>query len=550
MAIENKNLTPSVIKKEKNFNFFTNVLNNYNKGKQLNQSKKIIEKLEKNKEYGTYSMPAFIQYASKEIQNGSKGTLFSLDINDLYLANKAAKDNRALVNKDIKSLIDDIVEIMPNAYIAKGGDEVIIFDTETIDKEDAEEKNNKIKNLKRGILTFSSGFTTDIDSGLENALKKADEEMYKNKGETKLAKMEAACGGSIDKLIEYIVAGKLDKCRTNVDSIKKRSKRTEFSNNYDAAMSGTDIDKIIEECNNTQNMADPIEEDKYQKRMEKYRNDFIRKYNNTNEQEIESYVLSKMLNEGNFEGTISNEYFQQFEKSKIEKMQDYELISVDVSGLKYVNDTFGHVEGDKQLQEFMNKFQSVLSENDIQTLSSIVVKGAGNCFVPIKKLSPEKKEQLMKSIHDITAGVDEEKKLYLQCDIIGKDSINKNIDKGKDGFDVLLSKVEKNLLDKSLNAKITSPEQIKRLIKEMYFSVYDNDIIKAAIKDGKISKDQIREKIDSTFKDIVKGNSSEPTKNEKQRAKEERNKQNANKDFEKGNNELKAEEKSQEDNIK
>lgn len=98
-------------------------INNNEKNLEIAKAEAIINELSVNKEYDVYSMPAFRQLASNEISNVSRGIIHSLDINDLYNANK--KKARGLVDKDIKKIINNVKEIIyeynkdGNSYITK-----------------------------------------------------------------------------------------------------------------------------------------------------------------------------------------------------------------------------------------------------------------------------------------------------------------------------------------------------------------------------------------------------------------------------------------------
>ncbi|MDD2628195.1 MAG: hypothetical protein PHD20_04875 [Clostridia bacterium] len=100
-----------------------NSINNNQKNLEIEKAESIINELSINKEYDVYSMPAFRQLVSNEISKDSRGVIHSLDINDLYKANK--KKSRGLVDNDIKELINSIKEIIykynknENSYITK-----------------------------------------------------------------------------------------------------------------------------------------------------------------------------------------------------------------------------------------------------------------------------------------------------------------------------------------------------------------------------------------------------------------------------------------------
>ncbi|MDD2628194.1 MAG: diguanylate cyclase [Clostridia bacterium] len=360
---------------------------------------------------------------------------------------------------------------------------------------------------------MSSGYTTDLTEGLEEALRVAEESMYKNKLDRKIEKITKKCGNDIDKLIDYIINENLNKCRIDIEKIVERTKRMELIYAYNSLSSEIDVKELMDEHSTVKTKEYKI--DKYSNRIEKFRKEAKNKYKTINEEEVEKYAISKMLSIGNFEGTISNEYFQSMEKKRICENDNYELLSVDISGLKHINDTFGHEEGDLQLQEVMNRLKNILEAEQVRMLSPIVVKAAGNCFVPIDSLNKEQRERLSKKVDRITDDIDEEKRLYVNHNIAIKEDYiklkkqnlkKKNVDKveiKENTFDILLSINESILKEKSDNSKITSSEQLKRLIKEQYAAILNNDIINASLNKELITYKELREKVDGRFERIV-----------------------------------------------
>jgi len=360
---------------------------------------------------------------------------------------------------------------------------------------------------------MSSGYATDLTGGLEEALKVAEQNMYENKLNRKIEKITKHCGSNIDKIIDYIINENLNKCRVDIEKIVERTKRMELIYAYNSLSSEINLKKLMDEY--SPKKIEEYKADKYIKRIEEFRKEARSKYKTIKNEEIEKYALSKMLSAGNFEGTISNEYFQNIEKGRICQNDNYELLSIDISGLKHVNDTFGHEEGDIQLQEVMDRLKNILDREQVKMLSPIVVKAAGNCFVPIDNLTKEQREKLSNRVEKITDDIDEEKRLYINHNIATendyietkKQKLKKNkvdeLEIKKHKFNVLLSVNESVLKEKSDKSKITSSVQLKRLIKEQYAAILNNDIINVSLSKGLITYKELRGKVDGRFEKIV-----------------------------------------------
>lgn len=516
---------------EEKINFVKKIQRNLLKRSEMKKADEIIAVLEKNKEYDVYALPAFKQKVCNELRNveeNKNGKFFSFDINNLYQANKFA--DKTEVNKDIKALIDSVKDTFnvhgysDNIKFAKLGDEIYAY-ANNMDQDLADQILDETASKRFGRLTLSGGVTSKLDEGLEAAMEDADSRMYENKLKYKYTELLKFCGNDTDKVIDHIIQKELDARRTNLLKVKDRSKRMDYINRFDALKDRVNVNKVINIKNKQKEQDKPKKEDKYLKRISNYENEAIRKFGNKiTHDEINKYVLSKMLSTGNFENTVNNEYFQAFEKGKLSKKKGIQLLYVDSSGIKGINDKFGHEEGDRQLQSVMDNFKGILEDNDVDVLSNIVVKGAGNSFVVVKNLKGKTKENVQYAISN------QETKLTLNSELVDTSDINLSNDTSKNNIETMINVAENKLDEKSLESKLTNDEQILELIEEIIGSVFDNEIIKGAILNDHLKKDDIINKITSGFKRIVE-NPEKSIKDQLEYEEKEKNKENNVVDF-------------------
>ncbi|MBN2897775.1 MAG: GGDEF domain-containing protein [Clostridia bacterium] len=70
--------------------------------------------------------------------------------------------------------------------------------------------------------------------------------------------------------------------------------------------------------------------------------------------------LTGLYNRSYFE-----QYFEDYNKHALRYKEHYAIVLIDLNRLKTINDKFGHVAGDRALQEFANLFNSKIRETDI-----------------------------------------------------------------------------------------------------------------------------------------------------------------------------------------
>ncbi len=99
--------------------------------------------------------------------------------------------------------------------------------------------------------------------------------------------------------------------------------------------------------------------------------------------------LTKLYNRYNFE--------QELTRINVERQHPISLIIGDVNGLKLVNDAFGHLEGDKLLQEIADIFKKAVRSEDI------ISRWGGDEFaVLLPQTSSEDAQRVLQRINDLT----------------------------------------------------------------------------------------------------------------------------------------------------
>lgn len=496
---EISNLPSTFIKK---ISIFEKIKNNINLKKEMKKSNLIIDKLSKIKEYDVLSMQAFKQVANNKIKDNKNGVIIMSDINNLYEANKYS--SKKVVNEDIKTMISKMKEQIVSKEIndfdmGKLGDEIYLY-LPNVDVEKSEQLMSEFRDIQVNLLSLSCGMTSNLEAGIEKAMEEADSQMYEDKLQYKYNKLNEFCDGNIDKIIDYSIEKELSKSRIDLNELRNKSERMEFVNIYDRVVNNISLDKILSE-----KVEEKLEEDKFNENIkpeEKYMLEANRKFGNVSKELKEKYILAQCLSRGPTEGTISHEYFENFEKENLKGKKNMSFLSIDISGLKFVNDEYGHNEGDKEIEKVLQNFNDSIKKSGVKTYTDIVVKGAGNAFVVLEECKKEKGQKIIEDISNI------ESKLDVISTIKGKGEIEKNKEL-KDGisiFQELRNISEKDLDKKSFERKITDEKNIERLISGIYKSIFNNEIVSGAINNDIQNKDIIIDNIYNKFTEIVMEN--------------------------------------------
>jgi GGDEF domain-containing protein len=495
---ENSNLPSTEVKKMHFIDYLKRIINS---GKEIKKVDEIVDRLSKIKEYDVLSMPAFKQIVGNKIENNKNGIIIMSDINNLYEANRFA--SKEIVNKDIKILIEKmkkkIVSKGSNEFdIGKLGDEIYLY-LPHMKEDKAKELLDEFRSIKVNLLSISCGLTSNLENGIESAMDQAEECMSKDKSQYKYKKLMKFCNGDINRIIDYSIEKELGKARIDLHELKSKSERMKFVNIYERVVNNVSINDLINNIKQDKSEEDIIKNDKSIKLKQKYVREANVRLGNVSEKIKEKYILAQFLSKSLAKNTVTNEYFENFERDKLKGKKNFELMAVDISGLKFVNDEYGHSEGDNEIQKVLENISDSLKEMNIKQITNIVVKNAGNAFVVLPKMKKEKKDALINKVTSI------ESKLDVLCVIKGKEDLEKssNQEDGLEIFKKLRITAEKSLYEESTKRKVTDEKNVERLISGIYKSILDNEIIRNVIENDPDIRNKILKNIDSRFDKIV-----------------------------------------------
>lgn len=400
------------------------------KNKEAVDKLKTIEQYNQ-KKYGGYkilSVPAFKYRGIKEMENCTEATNISIDINDLNSANKMR--TKESVNGSIGEILRQINELadthgIDNRLVSKMGDEIYML----VPNKSMGELSELLSNLK-GVcadgLTISLGASDDLSKGFESALAIADKEMSTYKAKWKAELIQRDYGSSIESIIEHLLSRQFDKMRIDLGKLKdKNSDKDSLRNTFDMAMRSITLDDILEGTH-----ADSEEEfkpsfellvEKYEQQAQEILGD------NADPEKVKNYVLGNILSKGRIDGSVSSEYFQKIgykdTLKKAANSKQVDVLSVGLSGLKGVNDAYGHEAGDRAIESSLSYLQQIIDESGIDSLSPIIEKsgGGGDSYIILNGLNDISRQSLKLKItghtqHDLYSTEENSKKIYMNCD--------------------------------------------------------------------------------------------------------------------------------------
>jgi diguanylate cyclase (GGDEF)-like protein len=505
--MENNNLPMALNRK----NILLDTVKRYiNKLANKADNKQIINNFKDIKQYSVLSMPAFRMIVDEMIQKSPEGSIIMADINDLFVANKFRGKEK--VNGMIKNIINSVKTTLDENQcqdykIGKMGDEIYIY---VPDKNEEEAKIifDKLKEIKENELTISLGSSSNLSKGLISAINEADKKMTINKSEFKSERLKSICGNDLEKIIDTVVEIQLDKMRIDLQQLKS-SNKPDLRNTFDKAIEQLDIDVITSEMNKKDKIKPTAKEDIFDKLKKKYINEGKALYGENSEL-INEHVLANMLSKHPVEGVINSEFFQGLEYKKAFKSikkdkaaKSFDILAIDLSGLKGINDTYGHEEGDNAIFDALKHLQTTLKHKDTKMYSNIIAKGGGNSYVLIEKLNNESKNEMLSDIQKYGTDKDSKYNMSIICSI-------QNVDKSaldKSNFLTVvnnnLTKVEDNLQHQSFDRKLKDVEEIKNSIKKIYQQVINMDDIQVLSANNLEHKEEVLEMVKTGFENCI-----------------------------------------------
>lgn len=446
------------------------------------------------------SVSAFELRVSDKINENPNGTVILLDINDLFIANKALGKERA--NLDIKEIIDGIKskfeEHKIEGYeICKMGDEISLF-IPNKNKEENKEFIDEISQIKtEHNLTFSLGASDNLEEGFYPSFKKAEEIMHKNKDESKLKKLFSVCGTNIDLIINHLCNVNISKARISVEKLHDVNK-TDFFNNYERFINDISIERIIENVTNTDKEKDklPDSERNFGVLKEKYRLEAFNKFgNDANEILIDKYITAKMYSRSHINGAMSDEYYKKMKLSSTVKDYPMQLTYVNLSGVKEVNDKMGYKKGDEEIEKSIMYIKKGLHLAKID--SDIVMNSYGDIYMVSEIQNDMNNEKLVKHLSRYNG----ELKILSDIQFESNEEVKQNTPEQR--MDTLIEKAKDDIEKSSLLYKINSPEKLESILTGIYKELVKTGMIGTFSSISKNTFEFINEKITNEFKNIL-----------------------------------------------
>ena len=503
----NNNL-PAIVKKE---NVLLTMFKRYiDKFSSKSINKQIIDNFTHIKQYGVLSMPAFRIVVDEMIQKSPEGSIIMTDINDLFVANKFRGKHK--VNAMIKNIVDTMKNTLDesecsNYKMGKMGDEIYIY----VPDKNEQETNlivDKIHCIRESELTISSGASSNLSNGLISAINEADKKMAIRKSKFKTERLKSICGNNLDIIISNVVETQLDKMRIDLQQLKN-SNKSDLRNSFDKAIEQLDIEEIISDNNNKNNVESSNNEDAFTKLKDKYTIE-AKLLHGENPQLINEYVLAHMLSKHPVEGVVNSEFFQGLghkeaykEIQKDKGSKTFDILAIDLSGLKAINDTLGHEEGDNAISDALLHLQTALKSKNIKIYSEIVAKGGGNAYALIEQLSSSTKDEIMNNIAEYGRSENSKYNMSIICSIqsINKDEFNKT--NFMSIVNTHLTNVENDLQEQSFNRKLKDVEEMKNSIKKTYQQIINMDDIQTLLNDDLGYKEKVLEMVKTGFESCI-----------------------------------------------
>jgi len=495
----------------KNNNKLLNIIKKYiYKLSNKSDNREIIDNFTYIKQYDVLSMPAFKMIVDEMIQKSSKGSIIMSDINDLFVANKFRGKEK--VNGMIKNIINTMKTTLDesqcsNYKMGKMGDEIYIYMPDKNEKE-TNIIVEKLDNIRENELTISLGASSNLSNGMINAINEADKKMSINKSKFKNKRLKSICGNDLEKIIDNVVETQLDKMRIDLEKLKNNNK-PDLRNTFDKAIGQLNIKEIILDMSRKAKIKPLIQENNFNKLKDKYTNE-AKLLHGENANLINEYVFAKMLSKHPVEGVISSEFFQGLGYKKVyknikkdKKSKAFDVLAIDLSGLKPINDTLGHEEGDNAICDALKHFKKTLKSSKVKMYSDIIAKGGGNSYVLIEQLDSNSKNDILNEIKKYGISKDSKYNMSIISSIqtIDKNGLNKsnflrNINDN-------LTNAEDSLQNQSFDRKLKDVEEIKNSIKTIYQKVVNMDDIQLVSADSMGRKEEVLEMVKTGFENCI-----------------------------------------------
>lgn len=280
-----------------------------------------------------------------------------------------------IVDKDIESILLQIRQINQNygyedALIGITGDEITVV-IPHVKQEDKARIWEEYSRAQSGLITISVGYTDDLSKGVCEALRIAEENSQKQKSKKKIRNHKKAFQENSTEILAEELRAMLAQLRIRVQSLSKEQKST-LKRNIASAFEtsirtkegiGEDVKELIFSVEEKDFLRQRVE-DLEERVKTVYSSEMTAK-------QRENYILSQILTKtpvdsieklDYFLDRHSREYEQMDKKTAFRKLSKQALVNIEFSGIKDVNDTYGHTECDKRVYQDISAIQRMVDE--------------------------------------------------------------------------------------------------------------------------------------------------------------------------------------------
>lgn len=340
---------------------------------------KILKRVAIDPEFNVYRFNAFRYVVKELLPNARNPMLFMIDVNNLYALNERLGKEKA--NVYLRQLITDIRKTVAskvkNYKIAKLGDEIYIY-AENCDENKALIIEEKISRLITNCLTVSAGHSKFTDNIFGTALDVAEADMQAHKKKYKELVLNEVYGNNLPELLKYLITERFSRSRF---SLKEMSKEQVICLREGLKNAMRDfLDRGNREESKSPPPSDEVKKmvEMYTKYIEKCKQKSMKKYGRVDE----NYLLAQLLSGDVEPECVSDAYFQEImmEEKGEQAFLGKEIILMRISGIKRINDKYGHDVCDKRVRALARRLKEVLSENGIIRTTPIIIRGAKEIY--------------------------------------------------------------------------------------------------------------------------------------------------------------------------
>jgi len=390
--------------------FFKKILSNIDHRHIYNKSTSIINLLRKHPKFSA-DKSEFVKYLAYILcEDDPDLCVFYADGDNLRIANEIADIKASIINHDavqklnlpdesflshpitgeklvdydIESIIKQLKSILfkygyNNSLVGVQGDEFFIV-VPHLKYDDLLNIYEEFSNTRSGLINISVGYCNDMSNGIEQAFSIAEKAANTVKVIKKKKTAEHAFGHNAISVINEELQKMLNQLRINVDSLTNDEKQI-LSNNISSSFQKS-LRSFEGLANDVKNLLTNIEEEDSIKQRIKKLDELLGKkhYKNVNKLQRNNYILAHILSYTPVDGIPKYEYFFHkyvpifIPKNKTKafnELSNNTLITFELSGIKDINDTFGHTKCDKLVYETVKNIKDLLSSLDVKTKTPI-----------------------------------------------------------------------------------------------------------------------------------------------------------------------------------